>query len=289
MGIELIVKREDLLHPLVSGNKWRKLKYNFYEAAVRGVTTIVSFGGAYSNHIHALAAAGNILGVKTIGMIRGEEHHPLNPTLSFARDCGMELHYVDRAAYRDRGEQHFEEEIRRQFPGAWIVPEGGSNVWGVKGCMEIVGDIRSAYDILCTAAGSGGTIAGLIAAQEGNRKVLGFSALKGAGMLDEKIKSLLPEGKDLRNNWEVNYDYHFGGYAKFNKPLLEFIKDFETRFGIKTEPVYTGKMFYGLFDLIAKGYFSKGTRIMALHTGGLQGLEGLRKKIEKILQQNSVL
>ena len=273
-GIQLIIKREDLLHPFVSGNKWRKLKYNIEESKRGKFKQILTFGGAFSNHIYAAAAAGQLTGIPTIGMIRGEKTEPLNPTLSFAQSCGMKLHYLNREEYRKRNSPEFITELLNQFPDSYYVPEGGSNELGVKGCEEIIQDIENDFDILTSAVGSGGTVAGLISGLNGNKSVLGFSALKGQGILDKDIFALLPPKAKHLSNWSVNYDYHFGGYAKINAELVKFILNFKIQFQITLEPVYTGKMMFGLFDLIQKGYFNRGTRILAIHTGGLQGNAG---------------
>jgi len=272
---------------LVSGNKWRKLKYNILEAKNGNYERVLTFGGAYSNHIYSFAAAGKIYDFKTVGLIRGEETQPLNPTLAFAKDAGMEIHYLDREIYRRRNEKEFVNEIQLKFPNTFIIPEGGSNWLGVKGCEEIIQDIKSDFDVICTAVGSGGTIGGLISGLKGGKKVLGFSALKGEGILDEQVKHLIPGPTKFVDSWSVNYDYHFGGYAKFDKELINFILDFEKQTGIKLEPVYTGKMFFGIIDLIQKGFFKKGQKILALHTGGLQGLNGLKGKIDKLIQQKN--
>jgi 1-aminocyclopropane-1-carboxylate deaminase len=280
-GIELFIKREDLIHPLVSGNKWRKLKYNLLEAKHRDQNTILSFGGAYSNHIYALAAAGKMFNFKTIGIIRGELTLPLNPTLHFATSCGMQLHYIDRENYKGKEENDFLEDLRKVHGEFYHLPEGGSNELGMKGCAEIIDEIKIEFDYIASACGSGGTLAGLIAGLQGKRKAIGFSALKGKDFLNDKIESLIGDADKYSNNWTINYDYHFGGYAKINKELVDFIHDFELRNKIILEPIYTGKMFYGLYDLIKKGFFKKGERIIALHTGGLQGLEGMKSKMEK--------
>jgi 1-aminocyclopropane-1-carboxylate deaminase/D-cysteine desulfhydrase-like pyridoxal-dependent ACC family enzyme len=284
-GIELIVKREDLIHPLVSGNKWRKLKYNISEAKKGNYDKVLTFGGAFSNHIYSFAAAGKIFGFKSIGLIRGEESSPLNPTLTFAAKAGMEIRYLDRETYRRRNEIEFINELKLKFPDTFIIPEGGSNWLGVKGCEEIIQDIKSEFDVICTAVGSGGTIAGLISGLNGKKKVLGFSALKGDGILDHQVTNLIPGSKKFTDFWSINYNYHFGGYAKFDKELINFILDFEKQLGIPLEPVYTGKMFFGILDLASKGFFQRGTKILALHTGGLQGLNGLQGKIDKLIQQ----
>ncbi|MEJ8758659.1 pyridoxal-phosphate dependent enzyme [Pontibacter sp. H259] len=278
--LTLWVKREDLLHPHISGNKWRKLKYNLQEAKAQGKETILTFGGAYSNHIAATAAAGSEFGFKTIGVIRGEEHLPLNPTLAFATKQGMELHYVSRELYRRKSESEFLTNLTEKYNQPYIVPEGGTNQLAVKGCTEIIEDIPIDFDVICCASGTGGTIAGLIAGLAGEKQVLGFPALKGGEFLKEEIEQLVYDyiGQHY-SNWQLITDYHFGGYAKVKPELLQFIQAFQEQHQIPLEPVYTGKMFYGLFDLISKGYFPKSTRIIVVHTGGLQGNAGFKERL----------
>ncbi|MBB6609958.1 1-aminocyclopropane-1-carboxylate deaminase/D-cysteine desulfhydrase [Pontibacter sp. Tf4] len=279
-GLTLWVKREDLLHPHISGNKWRKLKYNLQEAKAQGKQTIVTFGGAYSNHIAATAAAGAEFGYKTIGIIRGEEHLPLNPTLAFATEQGMELHYISRELYRHKAEPAFLAELAEKFNQPYLVPEGGTNLLAVKGCTEIIEDISIDFDVICCASGTGGTIAGLIAGLRGEKQVLGFPALKGGEFLKEEIAQLVYNYSGHNySNWQLITDYHFGGYARVKPELLAFIRAFHEQHQIPLEPVYTGKLFFGLFDLISKSYFPKGTRIVAIHTGGLQGNAGFKERL----------
>jgi len=279
-NLTLWVKREDLLHPHISGNKWRKLKYNLQEAKAQSKETILTFGGAYSNHIAATAAAGAEFGFKTIGIIRGEEHLPLNPTLAFATQQGMELHYVSRELYRHKNEPDFLAELAAKYNQPYIVPEGGTNQLAVKGCTEIVEDITIDFDVICCASGTGGTIAGIIAGLKGQKQVLGFPALKGGDFLETEIEQLSYSYSGANySNWQLITDYHFGGYAKVKPELLQFIQAFQEEHQIPLEPVYTGKMFYGLFDLIFKGYFPEGTRIVAVHTGGLQGNAGFKERL----------
>jgi 1-aminocyclopropane-1-carboxylate deaminase len=275
-GVQLLVKRIDLTHPVISGNKWYKLKYNLRAAIEQGHKTVLSFGGAYSNHIHALAGAGAELGLNTIGVIRGEPHTPLNNTLQFCVDQGMQLHYLSRTDYREKNSPEIFEKLQQQFGDFYLVPEGGSNALAVKGCAEIITELTNEFDVIATACGTGGTLAGLIAGLKGNKQALGIAALKGADFLYDDIRSLLSQaGHPEYQNWSINLDYHFGGYAKTKPELINFIHEFEADYGIPLEPIYTGKLFYGLFDLINKGYFSRGTTIVALHTGGLQGRESM--------------
>ncbi len=279
-GITLWLKREDLLHPHISGNKWRKLKYNLQEAKHRNYHTLLTFGGAYSNHIAATAAAGQEFGFHTIGLIRGEEHLPLNPTLYFAASCGMQLHYLSREQYKLKNDPAFLQELAAKYKQPYILPEGGTNLLAVQGCTEIVEDMPPAYEYVCCAAGTGGTAAGIIAGLAGAKQVLVFPALKGGEFLQQEITELvLHFSGHTYTNWQLITAYHFGGYAKVKPDLLAFMQAFKQQHHIPLEPVYTGKMLYGLFDLIRQGYFEKGSRIVAVHTGGLQGNAGFKERL----------
>lgn len=275
--VKVLVKREDLTDKFISGNKWHKLKYNLIEARKLGFESLLTFGGAFSNHIHATAAAGIKYGFKTIGIIRGEEHLPLNPTLKFAEENGMHLEYIDRSAYRKKYDQQLIKKWKDKFGEFYLIPEGGSNNLAVKGCSEIIPSIKINYDFICSACGTGGTLAGLVLGLNKKAFGLGFSVLKGGEFLYQNIKSFLSNfnAGDF-NNWEVKLDYHFGGYAKITKELKLFCEEFYQNHNIPIEPIYTGKMFFGLFDLIKQNYFPAYSTIIAIHTGGLQGIEGLK-------------
>jgi len=269
-GLRVFVKREDLIHDKISGNKWRKLYYNLQYAKEQGFSTLVTFGGAYSNHI-----AGNEFGFKTIGFIRGDEHSPLNPTLQYAKECGMEFRYVDRSAYREKDTVEFQDEFLSEIQNYYLIPEGGTNELAVKGCQEILEDTVIDFDVVCCPCGTGGTISGIINSLKKHQKAIGFPALKGAGFLKEEI------GVYVKNSqWELNLDYHFGGYAKVSSILIEFINKFKEKHQIPLDPVYTGKMMYGLWDLIEKDYFRRGSSIVVIHTGGLQGIEGMNTRLK---------
>ncbi len=278
----LDIKREDLLHNEVSGNKFRKLKYNLIEAKKLGYTSVVTFGGAYSNHIAATAAAGKILGLNTIGIIRGEElgidlNKTLleNDTLRFASAAGMHFQFVSREGYRNKASSEFLDQLKEEFGSFYLIPEGGTNDLAIKGCEEILGSEDATYDIICCAVGTGGTVSGIINSSKDHQKILGFPALKG-DFLAEEIKKYTS-----RTNWELVIDYHFGGYGKVNQELVEFINVFKDQQHIPLDPVYTGKMLFGVFDMVKKGVFPKNTRILAVHTGGLQGIAGMNKKLMK--------
>ncbi|MCU0369040.1 MAG: pyridoxal-phosphate dependent enzyme [Cyclobacteriaceae bacterium] len=270
-GIKLLVKREDQNHPLVSGNKWWKLKYNLAEALKSNHDTLLTFGGAYSNHLYATAAAANELGLKSVGIVRGEETLPLNHTLSFAKSRGMELHYVSREAYRNKTAPLFIEQLHKQFGDFYLIPEGGTNELAVKGCAGFARTLKeeTAFDFLCLPVGTGGTIAGIIEGLDDTKNILGFPVLKGSEFLEEEIRQYTQ-----KNHWQLLYDYHFGGYAKTNGELMSFLKTFEEEYHIPLDPVYTAKMMFGVFDLIKKNFFPLGSTILVLHTGGLQGRSG---------------
>jgi 1-aminocyclopropane-1-carboxylate deaminase len=266
-SVALYLKREDLIHPQVSGNKWRKLKYNLLRARAEGHDALLTFGGAYSNHILATAAAGELFNFRTIGVIRGEAYSPLNPVLARARAHGMVLEYLPRWAYRRRDEPAIIEPLARRHGPAYRIPEGGSNPLGVRGCREIVGEINVHVDVISCACGSGGTLAGLISGIGAHQRALGIAVLKGAGYLEQCVEEFLPRAQRSRPNWSICHDYHFNGYAKNNEQLTNFIRRFRAEHGICLDAVYTGKMMYGLFDLIRRGCFSPGTTLVALHTG----------------------
>ena len=287
-GIKLFIKREDLNHPELSGNKWHKLKYNLITAKENGYETLLTFGGAYSNHIYATAAAGKLFGFKTIGVIRGEEHLPLNTTLSFAVSMGMKIHYVNRKSYREKNSSEFIKNLREKFGKFYLVPEGGTNKLAVKGASEIISNIDIDFDYVCCACGTGGTLAGLVSGLNGRKKALGFSVLKGGGFLLNDVEKLIYESAGKKyNNWDINLDFHFGGYAKINSELIEFIQRFKKNTSIPIEPIYTGKLLFGVYNLILNHYFSNGSAILVIHTGGLQGLIGMKNKVLKISGANS--
>ena len=269
--VKLLIKREDQNHPFVSGNKWWKLKYNLEEALKTGQTTLLTFGGAYSNHIYATAAAAQELGLKSIGIIRGEETLPLNHTLSFAKASAMQLHYVSREAYRNKTDISFIEQLHHRLGDFYLIPEGGTNELAVKGCTEFAKQLSAEvdFDYLCLPVGTGGTIAGIIAGLDESKKIIGFPSLKGATFLEDEIIKYT-----AKKNWQLVYDYHFGGYAKVTKELTEFMDQFEKEFNVPLDPIYTSKMMFGIMDLIKKKFFEAGSRILVIHTGGLQGRAG---------------
>lgn len=282
-GISLFIKREDELHPFISGNKYRKLKYNLEEAAKQNKSTLLTFGGAYSNHIAATAAAGFNYNFKTIGVIRGNELGnnltetiQNNPTLKFASAHNMQFDFVSRAEYRTKTSPEFIASLKKKFGDFYLVPEGGTNNFAVKGCEEILTVEDAKYDYICCAVGTGGTISGIINSAKNHQKIIGFPALKGDFLQNEIQKYILK-----RHNWSLSNNYHFGGYAKVSEELITFINKFKRETTIPLDPVYTGKMMFGIADLIKNGFFKNGTKILAIHTGGLQGIEGMNLLLRK--------
>ncbi|OQW79647.1 MAG: 1-aminocyclopropane-1-carboxylate deaminase [Proteobacteria bacterium ST_bin11] len=269
--LELWIKRDDLLHPIISGNKWRKLKYTLNHALHNGADSIVSMGGAYSNHLHALAFTGKALGLQTIGYIRGERPAHLNATLYDLLDWGMELRFVSRSDYRQlRDCQHYDSLPELQAGQYWL-PEGGATDLALQGVAELLDEIEIGFDTLVVACGTGTTLAGLLTSPLTNRAI-GVAALKGGDFLIEDVAQVLnKQGLTSHADWRILVDYHFGGFAKTTPALLAFMQDFKQRQGVELEPIYTGKMLFALYDLIRQGYFPAGQRILAIHTGGLQG------------------
>lgn len=314
-GVRVLIKRVDLVHAVISGNKWYKLKYNLLAAQQHGYKTLLSFGGAYSNHIHALAGAGHMYGFRTIGLIRGEPYQPLNPTLQFAVDHGMALHYLSRAEYRMKDSSAMIERLRQQFGDFYLLPEGGTNALAVQGCSEMLADVDAdvdaEFDVVACACGTGGTLAGVVAGLKGTRRALGVAVLKGGEFLRDEVRRLLqeytrlarpderghspgylqnykePRHSGLRrndestildgavfNNWQIECSHHHGGYAKTTPELMAFMQRFEQQHGILLDPIYTAKLFLALYTLVEQQQFARGTTLLAIHSGGLQGRAG---------------
>ena len=278
-GIKLLVKREDQNHVFVSGNKWWKLKYNLEEAKHQGKTTLLTFGGAFSNHIFATAAAANELGFKSIGIIRGEETLPLNDTLSFIKKTGMELHFISREDYRSKDKPNFIQALHDQFGDFYMIPEGGTNQLAVKGCAEFARqELRQVtYDYLCLPVGTGGTMAGLICEVPPEKKVLGISVLKNGDFLSAEVEKLINSfsGRSF-SNWSILTSYHQGGYAKVTPDLVTFIKKMNDEHDLPLDPVYTGKLLWAILKESENGKFEKGSTVLAIHTGGLQHKNSIR-------------
>lgn len=275
--LKLSILREDLIHPEISGNKFRKLKYNFLEAEKLGFNQLLTFGGAFSNHIAATAAAGKLHGFKTIGLIRGEELKDkidTNATLRFAKKCGMELHFISRETYREKNNSFFIEDLKNKFPSTYVVPEGGTNNLAINGCKEILFDQCDEFNFIASAIGTGGTIAGLIEASKPHQHLLGFPSLKG-DFLQKEVENLTK-----KRNFTIFNEYHFGGYGKVNEELINFVNYFKKTTQIQLDPIYTGKMVFGVLQLIKNHYFSNSSKILMVHTGGLQGIEGMNEKLK---------
>lgn len=267
-GVDIWLKRDDLIHPDVPGNKWRKLRLNVFQAAAAGQRTLLTFGGAYSNHIRATAAVGNYCGFSTIGIIRGEEHLPFNPVLSFAVSRGMRLSYLSRADYRRKNESEVIEALRHEFGPFYLLPEGGSNSLAVRGCVDIPVEIGMDFDIICCPCGTGATLAGIASGLRTGQQAIGFSVLRGGDFLARDVAALqhLTFGR-CSGNWHIEYGFHFGGFARRNDELDAFIADFASRHELYLDWVYVAKMVYGVFALVRQGAFRRGTRIVVVITG----------------------
>jgi 1-aminocyclopropane-1-carboxylate deaminase len=277
-GIELFIKREDLLHPVISGNKFRKLKYNIRAAKDQNKKKLLTFGGAFSNHIVAVAGAGKEFGFETIGIIRGEELEEKineNPSLAVAQQFGMKFVFVSRDTYKLKETPEFLEEMQSQFGDFYLLPEGGTNELAIKGCEEILNELDSEFSYVCTSVGTGGTVSGIINSAASHQNIIGFSSLKG-DFLQKDITKFAKQ-----KNWTINCEYHFGGYGKVTNELIEFMNSFYIQYEIPLDPIYTGKMMFGILDLIQKDFFPPNSKILAIHTGGLQGIAGMNLKLEK--------
>ncbi|WP_105214904.1 1-aminocyclopropane-1-carboxylate deaminase/D-cysteine desulfhydrase [Pseudoalteromonas sp. T1lg22] len=269
--VRLSIKRDDLLHPIIHGNKWRKLKYNLVAFAQSGKSELLTFGGAFSNHLYASAAAGKIFRIPTRAIVRGPQLDEHNPTLRFAKACGMQLHPVTRIEYRQRNSPEYLEQLQQRFTKAFILPEGGTNTAALRGVEELAHSLPE-HQFLACATGSGGTLAGLLSGHT-QTQVLGIAVLKNAEYLQQEIKRLQPQPNC---EWRLLCDHHDGGYGRFSPELWRFCQWFEHTHKVPLEPIYSGKMIYALWQLIEQGYFPGGSHIIAIHTGGLQGKEGLR-------------
>lgn len=270
-GVRVVVRREDLNHPEISGNKFWKLKYNIEAAMASGHPTLLTFGGAYSNHIAATAAACRLTGLRSVGIIRAEDADLTNPTLAKAREDGMKLHRISRADYKRKAEAAFVADLTKQYGPAFIVPEGGTNLEAIWGVQEMARQIRAAYDHIAVPVGTGGTLTGIVQELRGKGSILGFAVLKG-GFMGDEVKKLHQKWQlPVYSNWRIVDGYHFGGYGKVKPALISFIHKFEDMHQIPLDQVYTGKMMYALYQMIEHGFFPRGSVIMVIHTGGLQG------------------
>jgi 1-aminocyclopropane-1-carboxylate deaminase len=268
VGVEVWLKRDDLIHPDVPGNKWRKLRYNLMEAAARGDETLLTFGGAYSNNIRAVAAGGSLCRFSTVGIIRGEEHLPLNPSLAFALRQGMRLSYLSREGYRRKTEADVLDGLRDEFGSFYLLPEGGSNELAARGCAEIPAEIAMDFDVICSACGTGGTLAGIAAGLRPGQRAVGFSVLKGGAFLERSTADLQVRAfGSRRGDWRIETGFHFGGYARMPAELGYFVADFRDRHGVVLDWVYVAKMMYGIYALARTGAFEPGSRVVAVITG----------------------
>ena len=276
--VSLFIKREDKIHPLISGNKYRKLKYNIKKAKIAQYQTLLTFGGAFSNHILATASAAHENGLQSVGIIRGEElafKWKDNPTLLQATELGMQLKFVSRSDYRNKHSVEFIERLKVEYGHFYLLPEGGTNDLAIKGCEEILTKEDSRFNVVCSSVGTGGTIAGIINSISLGQKVIGFPALKGDFLIEDICKFATNE------EWNLQLDYHFGGYGKVSAELINFINDFKKETQIPLDPIYTGKMMFGILDMVKKDKFEPDTKILAIHTGGLQGIVGMNKILKK--------
>lgn len=282
--LHIFLKREDLLHPEISGNKWRKLRHNIKAAKENGYSKILTFGGAFSNHLAATAAAGKIYKISTIGIIRGEPHPNPNDTLKKAQNDGMTVHYISRTQYKEKNTPDFTKNLSSLFGPFYLIPEGGANKLGVKGCMEILNPNN--YDYIACPAGTGATCAGILLSLNPNQKLLCFPALKGGHFLRQDIYQHLmlfvdgSEAKERMKQLILHTNFHFGGFGKTPTTLIAFMRVFNLKNKIKLDPIYTAKMLYGLGVLVDNHYFYNNAKILAIHTGGLQGIKGMEEKLK---------
>ncbi len=281
-GVQLYIKRDDLVFPEISGNKLRKLKFNLKEAYKSNKKRLLTFGGAYSNHIQATAAAGALYNFETIGVIRGDELAENldlvlqeNKTLRDAKNNGMIFHFIDRETYRNKDNPEFLKSLEQLFGDYYLIPEGGTNQLAIKGCEEIISHTDTTYDYVCCAVGTGGTISGIINSSNDQQQILGFPALK-ENYLETEI-----EKHTKKTNWQLIRKYHFGKYAKVTPELVQFINTFYKEHHIPLDPIYTGKMIFGIYEEIKAKRFPKNCRILAIHTGGLQGIHGVNARLKK--------
>lgn len=276
-NIELWVKRDDLIHAEISGNKFRKLKYNLIQAEKEGCKKILTFGGAYSNHIAATACAGNLFGFETIGIIRGEEPKQWNETLKRANEHGMKLKFVSREDYSRKNTTAFLDALKKEFGSFFAIPEGGANSLGVKGCAEIMNEVNKNFNYVAVACGTGTSLAGILSSLDRDIKAIGFPVLKGGEFIKNDLEKLLGE-KFESGKLILQTNYHFGGYAKITEDMVHFANEFYASTGIPLDLVYTAKMFFGLMEMIKNDHFPQDSRIMAVHTGGLQGNKGMQER-----------
>ena len=277
-GHSIVIKREDLLHPVVSGNKFRKLKYVFKELEATQSQILLTFGGAFSNHLTAVATAGKFGNIRTIGIVRGQEWQNKiedSTTLSYCKSQGMELYCVSRLDYDLKEKSELVRSIKLQNSLIRILPEGGTESLAVKGCEEILQKDDENFDVICSSVGTGGTLAGLINKSTSIQNVIGFNALNNPGVVNQISKFT------QKHNWTIEDQYTFGGYAKVNEVLISFMNSFYQQYKIPLDPIYTGKLLFGIFDLIKQNKWQWGKKILIIHTGGLQGVKGMNLQLQK--------
>lgn len=273
-GLQLFLKREDKIHNIISGNKYRKLKFNLINAKELGFKGLLTFGGAYSNHITAVAYAAKKNGFKSLGFIRGEEivnNYLENPTLKYSHDLGMKFKFLSRSNYKLKTNEYFLRKLKKKFKDYYLIPEGGTNALGVLGCQEILNDNDKEFDYICCSVGTGGTICGLINSSNENQKIIGFSSINKNYLLNDITKFVTNE------NWMLIDDFSFGGYGKVNNELIEFMNNFRLKYGILLDPIYTSKLVYGVLNLITNNFFKPNSKILMIHTGGHQGIFPMNK------------
>ena len=273
-GLQLFLKREDKIHNIISGNKYRKLKFNLINAKELGFKGLLTFGGAYSNHIPAVAYAAKKNGFKSLGFIRGEEivnNYLENPTLKYSHDLGMKFKFLSRSNYKLKTNENFLRKLKKKFKDYYLIPEGGTNALGVLGCQEILNDNDKEFDYICCSVGTGGTICGLINSSNENQKIIGFSSINKNYLLNDITKFVTNE------NWMLVDDFSFGGYGKVNNELIEFMNNFRLKYGILLDPIYTSKLVYGVLNLITNNFFKPNSKILMIHTGGHQGVLPMNK------------
>ena len=281
-GVKLYMARADLLHPLASGNKFYKLIPNITYATERGYTQLLSFGGAFSNHIHALALTAQANGFQSIGIIRGEKEYANNPTLKEVQAAGMQLEFVTREEYKRRNEPEYLAELASRYPKALIIPEGGSSQLAVGGCMQLIAEINAVQqsDIITVACGTGATFAGIVCGLEVNQRAIGYSALKDQS-LEERVAHFIDKEYCQHRHYKIK-QADFGGFAKLNNEVIDFVFDWLETTGVLLDPIYTSKMCMRLIQQIEDGEFQAGTSITMIHSGGIQGWRGMEKRVTQL-------
>lgn len=275
-AIQVDMLRLDLIHQVVSGNKWYKLRNNIEHAIELGHNTILTFGGVYSNHLSATAGAAKAYGLSSIGIVRGDEGQ-ITETMQQCRDMGMDLYFISREDYKQKEDPDFLQQLSEQFDHPYIIPEGGANEHGRLGAEKIEWEIPEGYTHVCVGVGTGTTFIGLRNALPADVSLLGFVPMKQGKYLADEIRPFLKDGQDA--NWTLFDEWHFGGFGKSNDELVAFMNEFYSVNEIPLDVVYTSKMMYGIRAMLADGYFPEGARLLCVHTGGLQGNSSVRDKL----------